>query len=68
VADDLIAIRVHPKVTHAELMEKVQTRLGTMVTALRFRDSMTNTFVGLDSDEELRAWMEGTDKHVLYAD
>lgn len=68
MADDLIAIRVHPKVTHAELMEKVQTRLGTMVTALRFRDSMTNTFVGLDNDEELRAWMEGTDKHVLYAD
>jgi bud emergence protein 1 len=29
---------------------------------------MTNTFVGLDNDEELRAWMEGTDKHVLYAD
>ena len=68
VADDLIAIRVHPKVTHAELMEKVQSRLGTMVTTLRFRDSMTNTFVGLDNDEELRAWMEGTDKHVLYAD
>jgi bud emergence protein 1 len=68
VADDLIAIRVHPKVTHAELMEKVQSRLGTVVTTLRFRDSMTNTFVGLDNDEELRAWMEGTDKHVLYAD
>ena len=67
-ADDLIAIRVHPKVTHAELMEKVKSRLGTEVRNLRFRDSMTNTFVILDSDEELRAWMEGTDKHVLYAD
>lgn len=68
VADDLIAIRVHPKVSHAELMDKVQTRLATEVLNLRYRDSMTNTFVGLDSDDELRAWMEATDKHVLYAD
>ncbi|KDR83473.1 hypothetical protein GALMADRAFT_109980 [Galerina marginata CBS 339.88] len=68
VADDLIAIRVHPKVMHAELMDKVQARLGGEVANLRYRDSMTNTFVGLDSDDELRAWMEGTDKHVLYAD
>jgi len=68
IADDLIAIRVHPRVTHAELMDKVQTRLGGDVGNLRYRDSLTNTYVGLDSDEELRAWMEGTDKHVLYAD
>lgn len=68
VADDLIAIRVHPKVTHSELMDKVQARLGGEVGNLRYRDSMTNTFVGLDSNEELRSWMEGTDKHVLYAD
>ena len=68
VADDLIAIRVHPRVTHTELMDKVQTRLGGDVGNLRYRDSLTNTYVGLDSDEELRAWMEGTDKHVLYAD
>jgi bud emergence protein 1 len=68
VADDLIAIRVHPKLTHSELMEKVQARLGGDVTVLKFRDSITNTFVGLGGDEDLRAWMEGTDKHVLYAD
>jgi len=68
VADDVIAIRVHPKVTHAELMDKVQARLGGDVGNLRYRDSLTNTYVGLDSDDELRAWMEGTDKHVLYAD
>ncbi|KAF8803763.1 hypothetical protein BYT27DRAFT_7214365 [Phlegmacium glaucopus] len=67
VADDLIAIRVHPKVTHVELMDKVQARLGGDVGNLRYRDSLTNTYVGLDSDDELRAWMEGTDKHVLYA-
>ncbi|KAF5363733.1 hypothetical protein D9756_000606 [Leucocoprinus leucothites] len=68
VADDLIAIRVHPKVTHLELMEKVQARLGSDVTILRYRDSITNTFVGLGGDADLRVWMEGTDKHVLYAD
>ena len=68
VADDLIAIRVHPRVSHSELMNKVQSRLGGDVATLRYRDSMTNTFVGLGSDNELRVWMEGTDKHVLYAD
>lgn len=68
IADDLIAIRVHPKVSHAELMDKVHARLGSEVTVLKYRDSMTNAFVGLDSEEELRAWMDGTDKHVLYAD
>ncbi|KAJ2933489.1 hypothetical protein H1R20_g3648, partial [Candolleomyces eurysporus] len=68
IADDLIAIRVHPKVSHSELMEKVTSRLGSEIKVLKYRDSTTNTFVGLDTDEELRSWMEGTDKHVLYAD
>jgi bud emergence protein 1 len=49
-------------------MEKVQARLGSDVTILRYPDSITNTFVGLGGDEDLRVWMEGTDKHVLYAD
>ncbi|KAG5637309.1 hypothetical protein H0H81_005002 [Sphagnurus paluster] len=68
VADDLIAIRVHPRVSHAELMDKVQARLGGEVGNLKYRDSLTNAFVGLDSDEDLRAWVETTDKHVLFAD
>ncbi|KAJ7477073.1 scd2/ral3 [Mycena galericulata] len=68
VADDLIAIRVHPRVTHNELMDKVQARLGGEVAHLKYRDSMSNAFVGLDTDEQLRFWIEGTDKHVLYAD
>ncbi|KAK0453250.1 hypothetical protein EV421DRAFT_662290 [Armillaria borealis] len=66
-SEDLIAIRVHPKVTRSELMEKVQTRLGGNVADLQYRDSMTNQFVGLQDDVQLRAWIEGTDKHVLYA-
>ncbi|KNZ73686.1 Protein scd2/ral3 [Termitomyces sp. J132] len=68
VADDLIAIRVHPRVTHAQLMDKVQGRLGGEVANLRYRDSATNALVGLDTDEGLTAWIESTDKHVLYAD
>lgn len=68
VADDLIAIRVHPKVSHDELMEKVQARLGGEVSILKYRDSIKNTFVGLGNDNDLREWMDGTDKHVLYAD
>ncbi|KAG5645758.1 hypothetical protein DXG03_005295 [Asterophora parasitica] len=68
VADDLIAIRVHPRVTHAELMDKVQARLGGEVLHLRYRDSGSNDFIGLDGDEDLRAWIESTDKHVLFAD
>ncbi|EEB87516.1 hypothetical protein MPER_15110 [Moniliophthora perniciosa FA553] len=68
VADDLIAIRVHPRVTHSELMEKVQARLGSEVSNLRYRDSVNNTFIVLDNDNQLRVWMDGTDKHILYAD
>jgi bud emergence protein 1 len=51
-----------------ELMDKVQARLGGEVARLKFRDSMSNQFVGLDNEPQLRAWIEGTDKHVLYAD
>ncbi|THV05405.1 hypothetical protein K435DRAFT_745103 [Dendrothele bispora CBS 962.96] len=68
VSDDLIAIRVHPLVTHAELMDKVQGRLGGEVVNLRYRDSVDGNFISLESDRQLSAWIEGTDKHVLYAD
>jgi bud emergence protein 1 len=68
VTDELIAIRVHPKVTHSQLMEKVQSRLGDNVINLRYRDSIGNRFVGLQDDEELRTWIETEEKHVLYAD
>jgi len=69
LSDDLIAIRVHPKVTHAELMDKVQARLGGEVSQLRYRDSLNNNeLVGLSDNDDLRAWLESTDKHVLFAD
>lgn len=68
VSDDLVAIRVHPKVTHAQLMDKVQARLGGNVLALRFRDSLSNEFVPLENDGDLRGWLDSTDRHVLYAE
>jgi bud emergence protein 1 len=68
VTEDLIAIRVHPRVTHAQLMEKVQSRLGAGVKNLKYRESSAGAFAELLDDEELRAWLETTDRHVLYAD
>src|SRR6202034_2552777 len=65
VADDLIAIRVHPRVSHVELMDKVQARLGGEVVQLRYRDSMNNSFVELMGDDDLRRWLGGTNKHVF---
>ncbi|OBZ71791.1 Protein scd2/ral3 [Grifola frondosa] len=68
ITDDLVAIRVHPRVTHAQLMDKVQARLGGNVLNLRYRDSMSNDFVDLDGDDELRNWLDSTERHVLYAE
>ncbi|KAH9853825.1 hypothetical protein C2E23DRAFT_884475 [Lenzites betulinus] len=68
VQDDLVAIRVHPRVTHAQLMDKVQSRLGGNVASLRFRDSLNNELLPIDSDEELTSWLHNTDRHVLYAE
>ncbi|KAI0356725.1 hypothetical protein OH77DRAFT_1589137 [Trametes cingulata] len=68
VKDDLVAIRVHPRVTHAQLMDKVQARLGGNVASLRFRDSLSNELLPLENDAELRNWLENTERHVLYAE
>lgn len=68
LTQDLIAIRVSPRVTHEQLMEKVRARLGDDVQQLAYRDSVHNAFTGLHDDHELKRWLEGTDKHVLYAD
>lgn len=68
VTDDLIAIRVHPRVTHSELITKVQARLGTSISNLRYRDSLHHDFIGLEGDHDLRDWLESAEKHILYAD
>ncbi|EJD01301.1 uncharacterized protein FOMMEDRAFT_89426 [Fomitiporia mediterranea MF3/22] len=68
LTQDLIAIRVSPRVTHDQLMDKVRLRLGDDVHHLAYRNSISNTFVGLNDDVSLKEWLEGTDKHTLYAD
>ncbi|KAI0069225.1 hypothetical protein BV25DRAFT_1818213 [Artomyces pyxidatus] len=68
--DDVIAIRVHPRVTHEQLMEKVQQRLGGKIMRLSYRESVAGgeDFVSLQRDRDLHSWLDSTDRHVLYAD
>lgn len=64
--DETVAIRVHPRVTYAQLMDKVQARLGRS-PHLRHQDDMNNDFY-LESDEDLRAWMDSSERHILWAE
>ncbi len=70
VQDDLIAIRVHPRVTHGQLLDKVQQRLGGKVGRLSYRETGEDgeDFVPLEQDDDVLWWIGSTDKHVLYAD
>jgi bud emergence protein 1 len=65
--DDLIAIRVNPRVSHMQLMEKVRERLGDEIQAVSYRRSITGAFADLQDDYSLREWLDHSDKHVLYA-
>ncbi|KAG8883037.1 bud emergence protein 1 [Tulasnella sp. 331] len=77
-SDDLIAIRVPPRVTFTQLINKVRDRLGPGVTVLRYRDSYDGNGGGggaaaknwreIVGDEDLRDWISKGDKLVLYAD
>ncbi|KIY71782.1 hypothetical protein CYLTODRAFT_441026 [Cylindrobasidium torrendii FP15055 ss-10] len=64
---DLVAIRVHPKVTLNDLLDKVQTRLGGEVQGLRYQDN-AGGWVSLENDYDLKEWIESTDKHFLFAE
>jgi len=70
IQDDLIAIRVHPRVTHEQLLDKVQQRLGGQVARLSYREAGEDgeDFVPLQQDDDVLWWIGSTDKHVLYAD
>ncbi|KAL7418851.1 bud emergence protein 1 [Cryptotrichosporon argae] len=66
--DDLIAIRVHPHVSHAELLDKVRGRLGAGVHALRCRTGMGG-YGDVADDRALADWLRTEDqKLVLYAE
>ncbi|EIW67984.1 hypothetical protein M231_05555 [Tremella mesenterica] len=72
--DDLIAIRVHPNVSLAELFEKVRGRLGSNVGALRYRTGVAmagvpQAYKEIGDDRDLKDWITGEDqKLVLYAE
>ena len=66
--EDIVTIRVHPRVTYAQLIEKVRNRLGAGVKNLKYRESTGGPFSELSDDEGLRVWMEVTERHLLYAD
>lgn len=70
--DDLIAIRVPPRVTFVQLLSKVRERLGADVMSLRYRDSVGGSGSGewceINGDEDLKDWVGKGDKLVLYAD
>ena len=70
IQDDLIAIRVHPRVTHEQLLDKVQQRLGGQVARLSYRESGEEgeDYVPLQQDDDVLWWIGSTDRHVLYAD
>jgi bud emergence protein 1 len=70
IQDDLIAIRVHPRVTHEQLLDKVQQRLGGQVAKLSYRETGGDgeDYVPLQQDDDVLWWIGSTDKHVLYAD
>ncbi|KAI9511265.1 hypothetical protein F5148DRAFT_1172243, partial [Russula earlei] len=69
IQDDLIAIRVHPRVTHEQLLDKVQQRLGGQVARLSYRERGEDgeDYVPLQQDDDVLWWIGNTDKHVLYA-
>lgn len=73
-SDDLIAIRVSPRITHSQLLEKVRDRLGSEITTLRYSEKGTpmtqkaeKELITIMDDEDLRGWVADNSKLVLYA-
>ena len=72
--DELIAIRVSPRVVLGQLMEKVRERLGSDVEGLKYRDGQAGGgggpggWVDIRNDVDLKSWMASGDKLVLYAE
>lgn len=63
--DDLIAIRVSPRISHSQLMEKIRERLGDDIRTIKYRSSSGN-FTDLSNDYLLQDWLGASDKYVLY--
>jgi bud emergence protein 1 len=67
--DDMIAIRVPPRVTYDQLVEKVRDRLVAQVSRLQYRTTGgAEAFRDVTDDRSLMEWLEKEDKLVLYAE
>ena len=72
--DELIAIRVSPRVVLGQLMDKVRERLGSDIEGLKYRDGQAGGgggpggWVDILNDADLKSWMASGDKLVLYAE
>jgi len=74
-SDDLIAIRVSPRITHNQLLEKIRDRLGNDIGELRYSlkgapsggSRAAPEMITIHSDEDLREWVANNSKLVLYA-
>ncbi|KAF9506593.1 hypothetical protein BS47DRAFT_1352610 [Hydnum rufescens UP504] len=70
--DDLIAIRVSPRVTYQQLLTKVKDRLGADVNSLKYRESMNAArgekgLTTIEGDDGLKEWVSNNSKLVLFA-
>ncbi|EJT97738.1 hypothetical protein DACRYDRAFT_119394 [Dacryopinax primogenitus] len=70
--DDIVAIRVHPRVSFAELMQKIRERVGA-VTRVRYRGSKYRPGTGdlgtiLENDEQMVEWFVSGERLILYAE
>jgi bud emergence protein 1 len=76
--DDLIALRLHPNVTYAELLEKVRARLGPDVNVLSYKVGGTGGSAAagahgptqaIRDDRDMAEWMAAEDQRlILYAE
>lgn len=78
--DDMVAIRVPPRVTYDQLLDKVRDRLGVEISVLQYRvgqgripgtDADVNEgqeFGDVRDDSSLWDWLEAHEKYVLYAE
>lgn len=66
--EDMIAIRVPPRVTFEQLMTKVRDRLGGNVQQVQYRLPSGDGFAELLDDATLQDWLKNETKLVLYAE
>ncbi|KAJ9101101.1 hypothetical protein QFC21_003319 [Naganishia friedmannii] len=78
--DDMVAVRVPPKVTYAQLLEKVRSRFYAEISILQYRvgqgripGAPNEADAGRElgdvmDDRTLWEWLETHDKYVLYAE